>query len=328
MEDEVRPTVKRDIWERQQREGVLDEKVTRVPTAPLAQKPDVLASTTGDDDNFSGGSTDDLIRHLERKIMRNKPLTDEQVERLRKRQRAEGVISGISDAVRSVANLIYTNKYAPDMYDSTKGMSAKSRERWDRFKADREAKDAEYYNDVMALQRYRDAQAEKEYQRGRDAIKDANNQAKADLDLKLADIKRRQAEQKLSDAEATAAEYEANKEYRDKINAAKLDTELSKAEKNRRPPVVSSGGGGRSNAAEHPWTDKDGKVHYVHSEAAARGNAATYGGTYLTTPKVETREVVNSVSTDSIGNKTTHNKETKTIDTSTKKKAIKGVTWK
>lgn len=112
-------------------------------------------------DEFKGSSNQELIDYLERKIKEDKPLSDADKEKIRRRQKAEGIISGISDAVMSVANLISTHNYAPNMYNPNEGMSAKAKARFDKEKADREAEDDRYFNYAITLGKLRDADKER-----------------------------------------------------------------------------------------------------------------------------------------------------------------------
>lgn len=115
-------------------------------------------------DEFKGSSNQELIDYLERKIKEDKPLSDADKEKIRRRQKAEGIISGISDAVMSVANLISTHNYAPNMYNPNEGMSAKAKARFDKEKADREAEDDRYFNYAITLGKLRDADKERSLQ--------------------------------------------------------------------------------------------------------------------------------------------------------------------
>lgn len=101
--------------------------------------------------DYTAKSYDELISQVEEQMNAFKPLTKAQLEKIRKRQRARSVMSGITDAVRSVANLVATHNYAPDMYDATNGMSARAKARFEKDKAEREAKDAKYYQLAMKL---------------------------------------------------------------------------------------------------------------------------------------------------------------------------------
>ena len=90
-----------------------------------------------------------------------KPLTEEELKKLRRRQKAEGIISGISDAVQSIANLAFTSKYAPNMYNAKEGLSAKAKERFDKEKAQREADADKYLNYALTIGKLKDADKER-----------------------------------------------------------------------------------------------------------------------------------------------------------------------
>ena len=161
------------------------------PTGPPPKTDD-----DSDDDRFDGETGDELVEYLERKIQGYRPLSEKDLEKLRRKQKAEGIISGISDAVRSVANLIATHHYAPNMYNGNSSMSAKAKARFDKAKAERDAEDDQHFNYVMALRRLRDADAATEYQHKRDALQDrirlsqeARAQLKADRDAALANLR-------------------------------------------------------------------------------------------------------------------------------------------
>lgn len=111
-------------------------------------------------DQFKGGGNDELRKYLERKIAEYKPLSDEDIARMRRRQRAEKIISGISDAVSSVANMVAVHNYSPNMYDGGNSLSAKAQARFDREKAERQAAEDRYYNMALQLRRLDDADRE------------------------------------------------------------------------------------------------------------------------------------------------------------------------
>lgn len=121
---------------------------------PVAAAP---AIATAVPDEFKGSNYGDVINWLDRQLATRQPLTDEQLAKVRRRQKAEGVISGISDAVQAVANLVSTHNYAPNMYDPTAGMSAKTKARFDKAKAERDADDKDYYNWMLTRSKLQDA---------------------------------------------------------------------------------------------------------------------------------------------------------------------------
>jgi len=67
---------------------------------------------------YTASSYEELIPQLEKRMAEYKPLSEEELKKLRRRQKVEGIISGISDAAQSVANLIFTHHYAPNMGSS------------------------------------------------------------------------------------------------------------------------------------------------------------------------------------------------------------------
>lgn len=110
---------------------------------------------------YTASSYEELIPQLEQAMRAYKPPTEEELQKIRRRQRAEGIVSGISDAVQSVANLVATHHYAPNMYNPTEGMSARAKERFDRAKAEREADADKYFNYAMTIGRMKDADKER-----------------------------------------------------------------------------------------------------------------------------------------------------------------------
>ncbi len=110
---------------------------------------------------YTASSYAELIPQLEARMNDFRPPTKEEVAKIRRRQRAEGIIAGISDAVRSVANLAYTTQYAPNMYDGSRSMSARAQARFERERAEREANDERYFNYAMTIGRLRDADKER-----------------------------------------------------------------------------------------------------------------------------------------------------------------------
>ena len=117
-------------------------------TAPIASKVPT---------QYTASSYEELIPQLEKKMAEYKPLSEEELKKLRRRQKTEGIISGISDAVQSVANLVATSQYAPNMYNPKEGMSVKAKERFEKEKAQREADADKYLNYAITIGKMKDA---------------------------------------------------------------------------------------------------------------------------------------------------------------------------
>lgn len=233
---------------------------------------------------FQGEGNDELIKFLKQKISEYKPAD---LDKIRRRERAEGVMSGITDAVTSVANLIATHNYAPNMYNGRESMSAKSKERFDKLKADREADDDRHYGYVMAYRRLQDAKEQKDYQRGRDALQDQirvsqenRAQLKADRDAALAGLRMELMQGKIDAQAAAARAKEIEAEYADQYWEARVKEVNSKTDKNNRwQPSAGRGGGGGGGGkpGEYPWYDSNGNLHYAHTYEAARQNGLNHG---------------------------------------------------
>lgn len=110
---------------------------------------------------YTASSYAELIPQLEKRMAEYKPLSEEELKKLRRRQKVEGIISGISDAAQSVANLIFTHHYAPNMYNAKEGMSAKAKERFDKEKAQRDADADKYLQYALTIGKMKDADKER-----------------------------------------------------------------------------------------------------------------------------------------------------------------------
>lgn len=125
---------------------------------------------------YSASSYEELIQQLEKRMAEFKPLSEEELKKLRRKQKIEGIISGVSDAAQSVANLIFTHHYAPNMYNPKEGMSAKAKERFDKEKAQRDADADKYLQYALTIGKMKDA----DKQRGLQAWQIEQNLARQD----------------------------------------------------------------------------------------------------------------------------------------------------
>lgn len=126
--------------------------VKTTPTVPIA---------TTIPEQYTASSYAELIPQLEKRMAEYKPLSEEELKKLRRRQKVEGIISGISDAAQAVSNLIFTTQYAPNMYNAKDGMSAKAKERFDKEKAQREADADKYLQYALTIGKMKDADKER-----------------------------------------------------------------------------------------------------------------------------------------------------------------------
>lgn len=112
-------------------------------------------------EQYTASSYAELIPQLEKRMAEYKPLSEEELKKLRRRQKVEGIISGISDAAQAVSNLWFTSQYAPNMYNPKEGMSAKAKERFDKEKAQREADADKYLQYALTIGKMKDADKER-----------------------------------------------------------------------------------------------------------------------------------------------------------------------
>lgn len=112
-------------------------------------------------EQYTASSYAELIPQLEKRMAEYKPLSEEELKKLRRRQKAEGIISGISDAAQAVSNLIFTHHYAPNMYNPKEGMSVKAKERFEKEKAQREADADKYLQYALTIGKMKDADKER-----------------------------------------------------------------------------------------------------------------------------------------------------------------------
>lgn len=242
-------------------------------------------------DQFKGSGYDDLIPYMERKVREFKPLTEEELKKIRRRQKAEGIISGISDAVRSVANLIATHNYAPNMFNAKEGMSEKAKARFEKEEADRKAKEDEWYNYALTLGKLKDAKMQK----GLEAWKTEQTLARQDRKYEeeakrkndIAEAQRGKMEAAKAKDEAMTAYYETKTKYlvdgwplevaEREAKIAQIKAETDRANRQETGAWVGGRGGSGGKAGEYPWYDKDGNLHYAHSYEAARQNGLQNG---------------------------------------------------
>lgn len=228
---------------------------------------------------FKGSSNQELIDYLEKKIKEYKPLSEEDEKKLRRRQKTEGIISGISDAVQSVANLIFTHQYAPNMYNAKEGMSAKAKERFEKEKAQREADADKYFQYALTIGKMKDDMAKDErnwaHTLEREKIQDQRNeaadtraQAKADRDAAMAKLRMELMQGKIDQQEAAAEAERIEANYAEAYWQSRIN------KNNYRRPIGARGGG---KTPEYPWYDQNGNLHYASSYEAMRQNALNHG---------------------------------------------------
>lgn len=75
-------------------------------------------------------------------------MTPEEKAAEAKRERRTKIFSAIGDGIAALANVYFTSKGAPDMYNPSTSMSAKTKAYWDKLNAERKANE-DKYNDLL-----------------------------------------------------------------------------------------------------------------------------------------------------------------------------------
>lgn len=92
------------------------------------------------------GGYDDII-NLMQSAAASSQKDIEQAKRQERLARTHSFTSGLGDLGRAISNLFFTTQYAPNGYDHSKdSLSEKSRERADKWRAERQRLQKEYYN--------------------------------------------------------------------------------------------------------------------------------------------------------------------------------------
>lgn len=87
-------------------------------------------------------------------------MTPEEKAAEAKRERRAKIFSAIGDGISALANLYFTSKGAPDMYNPSTSMSAKTKAYWDKLNAERKANE-DKYNELL-LGAYKADKADKD----------------------------------------------------------------------------------------------------------------------------------------------------------------------
>ena len=142
------------------------EPVTPAP-APVAAEPKYIGYG-------------DIISYLE-EAKKSAEEKAKNADKRRRLARTHQMVGGIADMGRAIANLIGTANYAPNTYDPTTGMSDKARERYDKALEEREKYKDAALNYALNIGKYKVAKEAAQYEREKDARKEAYNQSRLEL---------------------------------------------------------------------------------------------------------------------------------------------------
>ena len=96
------------------------------------------------------------------KLSPYQPPTQEELANERKKEKREKVFSAISDGISALSNLYFTTKYAPNMYRHENSQSAKTENKWEKLRANRDAQQNAYIRSLMAANQADDERKDKD----------------------------------------------------------------------------------------------------------------------------------------------------------------------
>ena len=179
------------------------------------------------------------------------PMTAEELAEQRKKEKREQLFASIGDGISALSNLYFTTKGAPNAYDPSKSMSAKTKARWDKLRSDYDAQLKSYISGMMSAMQadankdasYRDYLAkmyQNQIENNLKLAKEKRDQEMHDLNKKLADNKIKQGEYdaKIKEIESKYAEAEKKAELAAKkastaASYASAEASRARAEKTR-----------------------------------------------------------------------------------------------
>lgn len=233
-------------------------------------------------------SYNELLQELKARAAQ-RPLSPED----EKRKKRDKLIGGIGDALASVANLYYTTKGAPNMYDPKRSLSEAAKTKWDEIAEN---------NEKIGKERLAYMIKQYELLKGKRREKEAKEAADAKLELLKEQMEGKMGldEKKL----AAAVDYqkgrlENEKERNDnnkERNSANKELSQARLEEQKRHNRIAEGQGATRNAiarqnantraanggsggsrGDYEWQDSEGNIHYAKSATAQERNARANG---------------------------------------------------
>lgn len=205
-----------------------------------------------------------------------KPPTKEELDAERRRQQRRMRIAAVSDGIAALSNLFFTSQYAPNMYDPTQGMTARTQARFEQLRREREANQRDYmqgYMRAMALDAQRDGdrwnrkhtlERERVSDQYREAA-DRRAEARADRDAAMADLKMDLMLGKISQADADARRAEIRADYEEALIQSQI------GRNNRSGNGRSGGGSGNGGRGKYKlsYYDENGELQWVYGDSLA-----------------------------------------------------------
>lgn len=300
------------------------EKVT------VVERPNkvVSAGASAEASNKVESSTDGAVKRprtyveLYEALNPYKPETEEEKAKREKRERREAGWAALGDGIAALSNLWFASRGAPNMYNPSQGMTARTKERWERLRKEREANSKAYFDGYIHALSMDDARERDDrnwrHTLEREKIAD-ERAAKADeRALKKEEREERKAEQAelmwqakyaLQMGKLTEQGY---RNYIAEVQAGHAE-ELTVAKINSLNRKGTGGGGGSKTQPKYPVFDKDGNVtEYVWTKPEAQARSEYW-------PEEERSTESTTTTTDMFGNPKSKSTKKSTSKTKVKK---------
>lgn len=227
-----------------------------------------------------------------------RPLSQEDIEKEKKKRKREMLFSAIGDGISALSNLYFTTKGAPNMFNAEKSASKQTESKWDKLRNEREAQMQAYIRNMMSARQADDAKAANErnwerqlgidrynMQKDAEALAYKKERDMADMENKFQDrkLKREQLEEAKRHNNATHALG------RERNSIARIQANNSSADVN-----------------QFTAYDKHGNAHGFKTKEAA-DVFAKQNGTFQRT-RIETTTTVNNGRKTQITKKTSSGK--------------------
>ena len=140
--------------------------INTAPSIVAPAAPSVEQSVAAKEDKINPAKTATPTRmsytDMFTKLNPYQPPTQEELVNERKKEKREKVFSAISDGISALSNLYFTTKYAPNMYRHENSQSAKTENKWEKLRANREAQQNAYIRNLMAARQADDERKDKD----------------------------------------------------------------------------------------------------------------------------------------------------------------------
>lgn len=125
--------------------------ISSPPTASQTPEKQKDAQPTGGGTSSGGGSSSGWggYEALFRKLNPDTPMTAEELEKEKKKNKRNQIFSAIGDGISALSNLFFTTQYAPNMYTGKDTMSERTKIRYDKFMKDIYEKNMAYFNGLF-----------------------------------------------------------------------------------------------------------------------------------------------------------------------------------